>query len=209
MKYSLGCTPSKLDGTEAQYQPFNSLKLPEAYSYEKILSPILNQGQSSTCVPCSISSYINWNINVVNAHIKVDNKVSINDIYKIRADKFADGMTIKEALHHIYKNGVNTNAGLFKIRKYAMIGNPQYLKYAIISNGPCIGALKVYNSEKDFWNNRGNDNLQGGHAIAIVGWNKEGFIIRNSWGSSWGNKGYTILKYEDFNKLLELWTLIK
>lgn len=27
------------------------------------------------------------------------------------------------------------------------------------------------------------------HAIIVIGWNKDGFIIQNSWGESWGDKG--------------------
>ena len=37
-----------------------------------------------------------------------------------------------------------------------------------------------------------------GHAIAIVGYNEEGFIIQNSWGGKWGNRGFALLPYEDF-----------
>jgi len=37
-----------------------------------------------------------------------------------------------------------------------------------------------------------------GHAVAIVGYNKDGFIIQNSWGPSWGHKGFALLPYEDF-----------
>lgn len=37
-----------------------------------------------------------------------------------------------------------------------------------------------------------------GHAVAIVGYTGEGFIIQNSWGPSWGNKGFAILPYEDW-----------
>jgi hypothetical protein len=37
-----------------------------------------------------------------------------------------------------------------------------------------------------------------GHAVAIVGYTKEGFIIQNSWGGRWGNKGFAILPYEDW-----------
>ena len=30
----------------------------------------------------------------------------------------------------------------------------------------------------------------GGHAVALVGYTPSGFIVRNSWGATWGDKGY-------------------
>jgi hypothetical protein len=38
----------------------------------------------------------------------------------------------------------------------------------------------------------------GGHAFAIVGYNQDGFIIHNSWGTGWGTKGRAVLPYEDW-----------
>ena len=38
----------------------------------------------------------------------------------------------------------------------------------------------------------------GGHAVAIVGYAEQGFIIQNSWGPSWGNGGFALLPYEDY-----------
>lgn len=38
----------------------------------------------------------------------------------------------------------------------------------------------------------------GGHAIALVGYTSKGFVIQNSWGPSWGHKGFALLPYEDF-----------
>ncbi|MEO6006026.1 MAG: C1 family peptidase [Opitutus sp.] len=38
----------------------------------------------------------------------------------------------------------------------------------------------------------------GGHAVAIVGYTREGFIIQNSWGRSWGTDGFALLPYEDY-----------
>ena len=38
----------------------------------------------------------------------------------------------------------------------------------------------------------------GGHAVAIVGYTRDGFIIQNSWGSDWGARGFALLPYEDF-----------
>src|SRR6185312_6536548 len=36
-----------------------------------------------------------------------------------------------------------------------------------------------------------------GHAVAIVGYTAEGFIIQNSWGRDWGASGFALLPYED------------
>ena len=38
----------------------------------------------------------------------------------------------------------------------------------------------------------------GGHAIAIVGYTPQGFIIQNSWGTGWGAGGFALLPYEDY-----------
>jgi hypothetical protein len=37
-----------------------------------------------------------------------------------------------------------------------------------------------------------------GHAVAIVGYTQDGFIIQNSWGEGWGNGGFALLPYEDW-----------
>ena len=37
-----------------------------------------------------------------------------------------------------------------------------------------------------------------GHAVAIVGYTDEGFIIQNSWGEGWGERGFALLPYQDF-----------
>ena len=38
----------------------------------------------------------------------------------------------------------------------------------------------------------------GGHAFALVGYNRHGFVVQNSWGPKWGTKGFAILPYEDW-----------
>ena len=81
------------------------------------------------------------------------------------------------------------------------------LKAAIVMNGPCFGALPVYSDYCDFWINRGQG-LQGYHAISIVGYNENGFIIRNSWGKGFCEDGYTVIPYDEFNKLIEIWTVM-
>ena len=56
-------------------------------------------------------------------------------------------------------------------------------------------AFPVYNYGTEFWYQKVGETMKGGHAVTVVGYNEIGFIIRNSWGTDWGNAGYTALPY--------------
>lgn len=48
----------------------------------------------------------------------------------------------------------------------------------------------------------------GGHAFAIVGYSKIGFLVRNSRGSFWGLSGYSWLTYCDAQiNLTDVWVV--
>ncbi len=48
----------------------------------------------------------------------------------------------------------------------------------------------------------------GGHAFAIVGYNKDGFWIQNSWGRRWGDNGVALWTYEDWQtNIMDAWVL--
>ena len=203
-----GFAPSKMDGTEHVFgNGTEQTTVPKSYSYRKYLPGVLNQGRESICVPCSISAFLNWRENLSTGS-KKDNRIDYHEIYDIRTND-GDGMTFKEAFHYLRHHGVSSKAGNLKIKEYALIRNAIDLRTAIVMNGPCVGALPVYSDRPEFWDRWPGDSFYGYHAISIVGYNVEGFVIRNSWGTSFGSNGYTVLKYEDFNKLLEVWTIVE
>ncbi len=203
-----GFAPSKMDGTEHVFgSGTEQTTVPKSYSYRKYLPGVLNQGRESICVPCSISAFLNWRENLSTGS-KKDNRIDYHEIYNIRTNG-GDGMTFKEAFHYLRHHGVSSRAGNLKIKEYALIRNAIDLRTAIVMNGPCVGALPVYSDRPEFWDRWPGDSFYGYHAISIVGYNVEGFVIRNSWGTSFGSNGYTVLKYEDFNKLLEVWTIVE
>jgi hypothetical protein len=203
---NFGFIPSKIDGSEIIFGAGIDMELPDKYSYENYLPGVINQGSLSICVPCSLSAYLNWKENLNDGSNK-DNKVALMDIYKIRTND-GDGMTFKEGLGYLRHHGVKSSAGKLGIGHYGKINNMIDLRYALVMNGPCFGALPVYSDECSFWNKRPGDRLFGYHAISIVGYDDEGFIIRNSWGREFCRDGYTTIPYEDFNKLIEAWTII-
>lgn len=45
---------------------------------------------------------------------------------------------------------------------------------------------------------RGKTRTSGAHAFALVGYNRDGFIVQNSWGADWGLAGFAVLHYEDW-----------
>jgi len=48
----------------------------------------------------------------------------------------------------------------------------------------------------------------GGHAFAIVGYNSDGFFVQNSWGTSWGENGVALWKYEDWHEnVKDMWVV--
>ena len=205
--FNFGYVPSTMDGSEWIFgAPTTELQLPNKYTYRKFLPSVINQGELSICVPCSVSAYLNWKKNLETGE-KKDNKVALMDIYNIKTND-GDGMTFKEALHYLRHHGVRSNAGTLGIHSYARVMSQLSLKYALVMNGPCLGALPVYSDDCDFWNKKSGQRLMGYHAISIVGYDEQGFIIRNSWGSGFCDKGYTLITYEEFNKLMEVWTII-
>lgn len=53
---------------------------------------------------------------------------------------------------------------------------------------------------------RSSYKVDGGHAFAFVGFNADGFIVQNSWGSDWGYHGFALLSYEDWlNHASDAW----
>ena len=91
----------------------------------------------------------------------------------------------------------------FKIKHYARVFDIDELKLALVADGPVVASFKMFNFGKYMWRQKNSENvLIGPHTMNIVGYNKKGFIVRNSWGSRWGHGGYTIYPYADWGELL-------
>lgn len=44
----------------------------------------------------------------------------------------------------------------------------------------------------------GKPSRSGGHAFALMGFNRVGFVIQNSWGDKWGAGGFAVISYADW-----------
>jgi hypothetical protein len=83
----------------------------------------------------------------------------------------------------------------FKIARWSWVANNPSALEAALMNGPLVAGFTVYS---DFFSYRSgiyhhtSGNAVGGHAIVIVGYDsvEQYWIVKNSWGSSWGESGY-------------------
>jgi hypothetical protein len=66
----------------------------------------------------------------------------------------------------------------------------------LATKGPILTRLDVDRTWDQSSANGGNmdvykpDTRRGGHAVCLVGYTKDRFIVRNSWGTTWGDKGF-------------------
>lgn len=100
----------------------------------------------------------------------------------------------------LYTNSANTFYALASQRKIASYFNlgtnlADWRKW-IANNGPILTRLSVDATWDNATATQGKLDIyqpataRGGHAIALVGYTPGRFIVRNSWGTGWGDKGF-------------------
>lgn len=173
---------------------FTNFDIPSKFNCVDI-TPVVNQGSTNSCVSCAIYT-------MASNFLYLKNKkypYKYDELFLIRKNKKIDGMSIKDALLLLKDNKIITNFG--------MLGGEQSIKLSLISNGISVLGLPLRNSSSRFWEGYGS--ADGFHAVAIVGYNSNGFIIKNSWGTSYGINGFSEIKFGDVTKFgIEIWTLI-
>jgi len=88
-------------------------------------------------------------------------------------------------------------ASQFKISSYFNLGlDPANWRAWLAGKGPILTRLDVDATWDNATATQGNldtyqpATVRGGHAVALVGYTPDRFIVRNSWGTGWGDQGY-------------------
>ena len=155
-------------------------------------------------------AYVYYNGRAVSGQTDVDDGANLYDVIKGMADKgvcveelcaYNPSVYDKEPSPEAYEDGKNrvvTNAARVSV-------DVNNIKAAISEGYPVVGCFRVFES----WQNNTNGFIpmpsdkerqsekEGFHAMVICGYNdKHGhFIVRNSWGTKFGDKGYCYLPY--------------
>lgn len=200
--------------------------LPKEYNVMKDLQPIRNQGSQGSCAGQTAACMKEWQ---EKQDVQTDRHFSPQFVYNNRENQTTEGMYGRDVMKILqtmgccfesdYKYGTiegkeeideetYEKAKNFKISHYAQVKTIDGLKRALYTNGPCYIAVPTYNNGTRMWKPNPGETMDGGHAMTVVGWDKKGFIIRNSWGDEWGDNGYCHFPYEDFGLQWEIFTTI-
>ena len=156
--------------------------------------------------------FVYYNVRLANGDVDSDDGSSLRD--GIKAVNVYGVCNESEWLYDVAKFSVKpdpqcyTNALLHKAVQYSAIQQAAYdMRHCLGSGYPFVAGISLFDSFlSDQVAESGTvpmpdgdkETLQGGHAICIVGYDDPSkvFIGRNSWGTSWGMKGYFTIPYQ-------------
>jgi len=222
-------TPSPHDTRDWQYEglTMTSIKFPTKFM-TKHLRPVKDQGIRGTCVAMALSCTKEYQETIDNPEL-YNELFSPNSVYFYREVPF--GMYCRNAMKILKEKGMCREplfpysktiepkaipplavkeASYYTIKSYAKVETIDGAKSALLNYGPLLIAFPYYNNGKaEFWKKPTIDApINGGHAVAIVGWDETGFILRNSWGEKWNGNGHVIYPYGEWGSHWEIWSCI-
>jgi hypothetical protein len=198
------------------------LKYPRSLDWTKHLQEIRNQGVQGTSLAQVGACMLEWKGRKLN---KENVKMSPQFLYNNRENQKNVFMCGRDLMHMLKHTGcctetacpygsqeLNTNVMMdecakYKINGYVRIQTIETLKMSLYVFGPALITFPVFNHTTCMWKQHKEEQKLGGHAMAVVGYNSKGFILRNSWGKYWEKTGYCIYPYEDWGYHDEAWCI--
>lgn len=189
--------------------------------------PVLDQGSEGACTGYGLATVANYLLRCRQSE-KNNDSVSPTMFYHLakRYDEWPgddyDGSSARGAMKGWHKHGVCTNdlweadatsSALTKERVKDAIERPLGAYYrvnhkdlvAMHSAMAEVGILFASCVTHSGWDEVKTDGIipfrataEGGHAFAIVAYDRLGFWIQNSWGTDWGKKGFALITYDDW-----------
>jgi len=215
-------------------------KLPSIVDLRKKMPPIYDQGQLGSCTAnaiCALAGYNNLLFVGSRLFVYYNERVLENTVNEDSGATLEDGMislkkygVCKDTLwpYNIQKFAVRPTENCYaNAKKHLALevtnvtNDILSIKQSLFHGYPLVVGIMIYESfETQVVAKTGmvpmplpTETLLGGHAVVIVGYDdtKKLWIMRNSWGASWGIKGYFYLPYEYLTSPMasDLWNIIK
>ncbi len=193
---------------------------------------VKDQGSTGSCVAHACSSVVEFHNK---RQKNTNTLFSTEFIYGYRPIGYyvGEGMYLREALKTLQKVGdvpLNTLKGNHeyaeaieavearldelrdaayphRVSTYMRVNSEQDIKQALMKYGPVLVSMPWaanYKLKNGVYTVEGNA-TRGNHCVFIYGWDERGWLVHNSWGNGWGQKGKFVVPF-DF-KWNEAWSV--
>lgn len=226
---SFGALKSPFDARDYKLVASATETFPDTFELPKVT--VKNQGSVGSCVAHAASSVVEYHHKRQHREKKSFSTEFIYG-FRDFGYYIGDGMITRDALNTLRKYGDVPTADLkgnhdyqkamenvydnfnelkdkaypHRISSYFRIYTENAAKKALMQHGYILAAMNWHKGatlEDGVYTYAPTDEISGGHAIVIYGWNEKGWLCQNSWGTAWGDKGRFIIPF-DFN-LKEMW----
>ena len=214
------------------------VKVPARVDYTYRMSPVRDQGEEGTCVAFATASGIKDYQEMIDYGklVPMSPRFLYNLCKKIDGMPDEEGTTVRTAMKVLkgygtcreslwpYKPhqkdrprpGAKEDAKRFREKSYARILNLNELKMSLSSKGPCVCGLEVFKGMMGTKTGvvpmpKRSEGPLGGHAVCLVGYDDKKALVKfkNSWGISWGGRGYGWLHYEYVDRfMMDAWSSV-
>jgi len=234
-EHTLDILPDLPDIRDRIYLPHLRALVPAIYP--KIPFVVRDQGNDSSCTGFALAHALDY-LRTRDIIPDIPPPVSARMLYEMakRNDEWSgsayEGSSVRGAIKGFFRNGVCSDAlapdqpngknwtltyEMAKQAREIRLGayfrvQPDISDYHAALNE--VGVIYASAQIHEGWDAPQNGRIQagrkpaGGHAFAIVGYDKEGFWVLNSWGHSWGKSGIAHWTYADWaSTIMDAWVL--
>lgn len=171
------------------------------------VNPIRNQGNCGSCWAFSAVSSIETAVSIKTGILP---KLSEQQLVDCDSSNYGcSGGLMSTTFNYVTKNGITllstypyignkqqcntTNIPYVRIKGYSKVSPTDVSITRVVSNQPVSAGIEVdtlFRFYKSGIYNKGTCTKRLNHAVNIVGYMSNYWIVRNSWGSDWGENGY-------------------
>lgn len=212
--------------------------IPTSVDLRKLMSKVEDQGDLGSCTANAFAGNLEYlylkksvMLDASRLFIYYNERVYINEVNEDSGANLRDGIkTLKTHgfcsentwPYDISKFTKKPTAACYKealprkITKYLRIQTLDEINQALAQGIPVVFGIPVYES---FVTNtvastgkvpvpKANEEMLGGHALLVVGYKAGKKIVRNSWGASWGMKGYCEIPDAYMKQADDMWAVV-
>jgi C1A family cysteine protease len=185
-------------------QNMHMVQIPEEYDLREsggpLLCPVINQGHCNSCFAITVAEQLNY------FAMKKDPSINYNTLLECTPDTLGCSGGLMENVYKwggpysdVHKSGCDALTGLL-VKDYVVISDlnggdvEPHLAAAVYQYGPIPVGIDSTGSRfltyKSGVIEPEECNKNPNHAVVVVGYTPEYWIIKNSWGEHWGEGGY-------------------